>query len=101
MTGVAAMLLATCADSAKPPPTPDPASFALVTLIGDTAVLADGRVVKLDDLPKALRDLNAAPGTRIMVRAERDVVYGDAMRIMDVMQGSGFKVALVAEMKAD
>ena len=35
---------------------------------------------------------------RIMVRADKDVIYGQVMRVMNVMQDYGFfKVALVAE----
>lgn len=36
--------------------------------------------------------------TRIMVRADRDVVYGNVMRVMNIIQDGGFnKVALIAE----
>jgi biopolymer transport protein ExbD len=100
MAGIAAMLLSACADRADLP-TPAPASYAFVTLAGDTVLLADGRAVKLADLPEALRDLNLEPGARVMVRTERDVVYGDVMRVMDVLQRSGFKAAFVAEEKVD
>jgi biopolymer transport protein ExbD len=99
MAGIAAMLLSACAD--MPTPAPAPASYAFVTLVGDTVLLADGRAVKLADLPAALRDLNLEPGARVMVRTERDVVYGDVMRVMDVLQRSGFKAAFVAEEKVD
>ena len=35
---------------------------------------------------------------RIMLRADRDVIYGNVMRVMNVLQDYGFyKVALVAE----
>lgn len=98
MAGVAAMLLSACADRAD---LPAPASYAIVTLVGDTVLLADGRAVNLADLPEALRDLNVAPGARVIVRAERGVVYGDFTNVADVLQGAGYKVALVAEEKAD
>lgn len=90
------------ASSALPGPRPDtPLSL---TIRDDLTLSLDGRPVDRAGLASAL---DAAAGgdreTRIFLRADRQVPYGDLMAVMNLLRSAGYlKVALVGlEMPAD
>lgn len=57
--------------------------------VGDAAVAPQG-------LPEALAAAGAKPDTRILLRADRKIAYGDLMTTFDTLRQAGFtKVALV------
>jgi biopolymer transport protein ExbD len=54
-----------------------------------------------DDLRKALGDKRNPEKERIFIRADKEVMYGDFMGVMNMLQDNGFySVALVGEDKS-
>ncbi|MBI1196748.1 MAG: biopolymer transporter ExbD [Phenylobacterium sp.] len=55
-----------------------------------------------DDLRKALGDKRNPEKERIFIRADKEVMYGDFMGVMNMLQDNGFySVALVGEDKSE
>ena len=83
------------ASTAQPQPRPDKPIFLtvmadLTLALGETAVPRDLLGRALDGATKGDRD------TRIFLRADRSVPYGEMMEVMNLMRRAGFlKVALV------
>ena len=81
----------------KPPPSPkDPIFISLQNngqiYLGDNPVPLAGLIGAVVDHTKGDRD------NRIMVRADKNVLYGNVMNVMNLLQEYGYtKVALIAE----
>jgi biopolymer transport protein ExbD len=83
------------ASTAQPQPRPDKPLF--LTLRPDLALLLGDAPVSRDLLGVALSQAtNGDKGTRIFLRADKGVSYGDVMEVMNLLRTTGFlKVALV------
>jgi biopolymer transport protein ExbD len=83
------------ASSSEPQPRPDKPLF--LTVQADLTLLLDRAAVPREILGSALS--SAADGdkdTRIFLRADKAVPYGEIMEVMNLLRGAGFlKVALV------
>jgi biopolymer transport protein ExbD len=83
------------ASTAEPQPRPDKPVFLTVkadlsVAIGDATVPRDALGSALSDVTKGEKD------TRIFVRADKSVPYGEMMEVMNLMRRAGYlKVALV------
>jgi biopolymer transport protein ExbD len=83
------------AAAAEPQPRPDKPVFLsvkadLTLALGDDAVTREGLGAALADVTKGDKD------TRIFLRADKAVPYGEVMGVMNLMRSAGFlKVALV------
>ncbi len=81
--------------TAAPQPRPDKPLFLTVRpdlslALGDTVVARDALAGALNDAADGNRD------TRVFLRADKVVSYGDLMAVMDLLRAAGFlKVALV------
>ncbi len=94
--------------NAEPKPNPKDPVFISIQKTGDV-YLGDNRIANVNDGGENLMAavgaaVNARVGAaereeqRIMVRADKQVVYGTVMLVMNALQDQGFyKVALVAE----
>lgn len=81
----------------KPPPNPKDPIFVSLQKTGQ--IYLGDNVVALGNLGGAV--YQASKGdyeSRIMVRADKEVIYGNVMQVMNILQEQGFfKVALIAE----
>src|SRR3954469_12719431 len=83
------------ASTAEPQPRPDKPVFLtvkadLTVAIGEATVPRDALGTALSDVTKGEKD------TRIFVRADKTVPYGEMMEVMNLMRRAGYlKVALV------
>ncbi len=81
--------------SAKPQPRPDKPVFVTIKAdnslaVGETAVSGPGLIGALDAATLANRE------TRLFLRADKSVQYGELMRVMDLLRMGGYlKVGLV------
>lgn len=80
-------------------PTPNPKDPVFVSVQKNGKVFLGDNETSLDRLgPDVMTRTQGDRENRIMVRADRDTIYGNVMRVMNVLQDYGFyKVALVAE----
>ena len=80
-------------------PTPNPKDPVFVSIQKTGEIYLGDNPVTLDRLGDAVMTRTLGDReNRIMLRADRDVIYGNVMRVMNVLQDYGFyKVALVAE----
>ena len=80
-------------------PTPNPKDPVFVSIQKTGQIFLGDNETSLDRLGDAVMTRTLGDReNRIMVRADRDVIYGNVMRVMNVLQDYGFyKVALVAE----
>lgn len=78
-------------------PQPAPQEPVYLTIQPDlTLTLGEGRQLRREMLAAALREEVPNPEQRILLRADRQVAYGDLMEIMSVLSSAGYlKVALV------
>jgi TonB system transport protein ExbD (group 1) len=83
------------ASTAAPQPRPDKPLF--LTVKADLTLTLGNIVVARDALAGALAEAaNGDRDTRVFLRADRAVSYGDLMAMMDLLRAAGFlKVALV------
>jgi biopolymer transport protein ExbD len=83
------------ASTAVPQPRPDKPLF--LTVKADLTLTLGNIVVARDALAGALAEAaNGDRDTRVFLRADRAVSYGDLMEMMDLLRAAGFlKVALV------
>jgi biopolymer transport protein ExbD len=83
------------ASTAAPQPRPDKPLF--LTVKADLTLTLGNIVVARDALAGALAEAaNGDRDTRVFLRADRAVSYGDLMEMMDLLRAAGFlKVALV------
>ena len=88
------------AANAKPQPRPDKPLF--VTLKADLSLALDDAAVSRDALENALaRSTHGDKETRIFLRADEAVAYGDLMEVMNLLRAAGYlKIALVGLEKA-
>ena len=86
--------------TAAPQPRPDKPLF--LTVKADLTLTLGNIVVARDSLAGALAEAaNGDRDTRIFLRADKAVSYGDLMEMMDLLRAAGFlKVALVGLDKA-
>jgi biopolymer transport protein ExbD len=83
------------ASTAQPQPRPDKPLFLtvkpdLALALGDQPVARDTLAASLDQAANGDKD------TRIFLRADKAVPYGDVMEVMNVLRGAGYlKIALV------
>jgi biopolymer transport protein ExbD len=101
---MAAVTVKVALPPAVAPPSPNPPKPVYISLqpggrtyVGDypTDLATLG-----DDLRKALGDKRSPEKERIFIRADTDVLYGDFMGVMNMLQDNGFySVALVGEDK--
>ncbi len=80
-------------------PTPNPGDPVFVSIQKTGQIFLGDNEVTLATLGDAMMTRTLGDrDNRIMLRADRDVIYGNVMRVMNVLQDYGFyKVALVAE----
>lgn len=78
-------------------PRPAPQEPVYLTIQPDlTLTLGESRQLRRETLAAALREDVPDPEQRILLRADRQVAYGDLMEIMSVLSSAGYlKVALV------
>lgn len=83
------------ASTAQPQPRPDKPIF--VSVKSDLTVAIGDQTVSRIGLGSALNAAsNGEKDTRIFLRADKSVPYGDLMEVMNLLRGAGFlKVALV------
>lgn len=68
----------------------------MVSVQSDLSLHVGDAVVARHALPEALTAAGAKPETRILLRADRKIAYGDLMATLDTLRQAGFsKVALV------
>jgi biopolymer transport protein ExbD len=79
-------------------PTPRPEKPVYVTLKSDLSLAVGEDETPWRELGEALNDkTNLKPETRIFIRADRAVPYGEVMRLFSELRASGYlKVSLVA-----
>ena len=80
-------------------PTPNPKDPVFVSIQKTGQIFLGDNETTIEALGPAMMERTLVDSeNRIMVRADRDVIYGNVMRVMNVLQDNGFyKVALVAE----
>ena len=80
-------------------PTPNPKDPVFVSIQKTGQIVLGDNETTIEALGPAMMERTLGDReNRIMVRADRDVIYGNVMRVMNVLQDNGFyKVALVAE----
>ncbi len=83
------------ASSSKPQTSSQPP--VVLSVQQDLSLSLGNASVERDDLPAALaRATHGDPNTRIYVRADQSIRYGDLMAVMDLLSRAGYqKVALV------
>jgi TonB system transport protein ExbD (group 1) len=83
------------ASTAEPQPRPDKPVF--LTVKADLSIALGEATIPRDALGSALGDLTKGDkDTRIFVRADKSVPYGEMMEVMNLMRKAGYlKVALV------
>jgi biopolymer transport protein ExbD len=83
------------AATAEPQPRPDKPLY--ITLRSDLSVSVGNEPILRDQLGAALEaETKGDKDTRIFLRADKGVPYGEVIEIMNLLRGSGFlKVALV------
>ena len=76
---------------------PAPAKPVIVSVRADHALFVDDRPVSPGGLSDALEQAGAHSDTRIFLRADKSLSYGDLMNVLDNLRGGGFtEVSLVA-----
>ena len=89
------------ASTAQPQPRPDKPIYLTVKpdlsiALGDNPVPRPGLGAQLDQAASGNKD------TRIFVRADKTVPYGEVMEVMNLLRGTGYlKIALVGLEKAE
>jgi biopolymer transport protein ExbD len=85
------------ASTAQPQPQPRPEKPLFLTLRPDLSISLGDAPVARDLLGATLaQTTNGDKGTRIFLRADKAVSYGDVMEVMNLLRTAGFlKVALV------
>ena len=78
-------------------PQPAPKDPVYLTIQRDlTLTLGETRQISQENLAAALQDVVPDTGQRILLRADREVAYGDLMQVMNLLSQAGYlKVALV------
>jgi TonB system transport protein ExbD (group 1) len=76
---------------------PDPKHPVIVSVQSDLRVFVGDNETSRDALGGAVKQaLGADPDTRVFLRADKGVPYGDLMNVMDALRTAGFqKIALV------
>ena len=64
---------------------------ALITVDPDDEVKLDGRVVAIEDLEKAVRDLSATRKSSLAMRADKQASFGTIIKVMDALKLAGVK----------
>lgn len=72
----------------------------LISIQSDGKIALQNRVIEADELiPRLEAVARAKPETRIFVRGDKNVSYGEVMGVMGLVQGSGFsRVALITKL---
>ncbi len=87
--------------NAEPAPTPPKLVFISIQKTGQIFV-KDDEVTLATLIPKVEVYTQGDREERLFIRADQDVIYGNVMRVMNVLQDNGYyKVALVAEEVVD
>ncbi len=81
-------------------PIADSQTPLVVSIKKDGEMVLQNRVVANDELILRLQAVaRSKPDTRIFVRGDRDVPYGDVVAVMGLIQGAGFsRVALITKL---
>lgn len=76
---------------------PDPKRPVIVSVQSDLRVFVGDSETSRDSLGAAVKQaLGDEPDTRVFLRADKGVSYGDLMNVMDALRAAGFqKIALV------
>jgi len=74
----------------------------LISIQSDGKIALQNRVIEADELiPRLEAVARAKPETRIFVRGDKNVSYGEVMGVMGLVQESGFsRVALITKLPA-
>ena len=76
--------------------TPAPEKPVVVSIQADLSLHVNDQAIGPAKLADALRADGALPETRILLRADKHVAYGDLMSVLDGLRRGGFaKVALI------
>lgn len=72
----------------------------LISIQSDGKIALQNRVIEVDELiPRLEAVARAKPETRIFVRGDKNVSYGEVMGVMGLVQESGFsRVALITKL---
>jgi len=75
----------------------------LISIQSDGKIALQNRVIEADELiPRLEAVARAKPETRIFVRGDKNVSYGEVMGVMGLVQESGFsRVALITKLPAE
>lgn len=75
----------------------------VITIKDDGAIALQNRIIEMDELMPRLEAVSRAkPDTRIFVRGDKNVPYGEVISIMGRVQAAGFsRVALVTKLPED
>ena len=71
-----------------------------VALHANGRATLDGQSMALDEIVPAIAERHGEggnPDCRVMVRADKDVIYRDVMSLMDALQRADYRPALVGE----
>lgn len=75
---------------------PPPVKPVIVSVRADRSLFVDDQPVSSGGLAAALKQAGAQSGTRIFLRADKSLPYGDLMKVLDTLRGGGFtEVSLV------
>jgi biopolymer transport protein ExbD len=64
---------------------------ALITVDPDDEIKLDGRVVAIEDLEKAVRDLSATRKSSLAMQADKQASFGTIIKVMDALKLAGVK----------
>ena len=78
-------------DSKTATTAPAEMEHALLTVDPDDEVKLDGRVVAIEDLEKAVRDLPATRKSSLAMQADKQASFGMIVKVMDALKLAGVK----------
>jgi len=78
-------------DSKTATTAPAEMEHALLTVDPDDEVKLDGRVVAIEDLEKAVRDLPATRKSSLAMQADKQASFGTIVKVMDALKLAGVK----------
>ncbi|MEA1997665.1 MAG: biopolymer transporter ExbD [Gemmatimonadota bacterium] len=86
--------------SAEPPET-DEQDPMTVYLTGEGELYFGDRPVRLDDLPELIKKgISRKHSTRLEIKADRGVIHGRVIEVMDIARQNGIEIVTVATRKS-
>jgi biopolymer transport protein ExbD len=64
---------------------------AIVTVDADNEIKLDGKVVSVDELESAVRDLPATRRSSLALQADKKAEYGTIIKVLDALKLAGVK----------